>query len=351
MTDGPPRPAAFRRFIFTVLVAIVLAGAAGVLHHDAKADDDDAVKAPQRVSIEHGETVITLDAEAQQSSGIRLVTLHNTMHPQRLHAYATVLDVEPLTALRSRYAEAKGRLLAAKAKLAASKDAFERARKLYADRQNVSAGELQTTEAAYRVDEADVDATQSRLRMLSAAAQQAWGPILGGAAVHAAPLLDRLIARKDLLLEVTLPPDSPLARPAPGAFVPLHGETRAPIALVSPATRTDPHIQGVSFFYTSAAQPGLLPGMRLLAYLPSGKSVEGAVVPAAAIVWVQGRASIYLRTGAKTFARRAIPTDVPAPGGGYVVQGLPDGAQVVVQGAQMLLSEAFRAPAQGGDDD
>lgn len=354
------RSTALRRFLPILFAAAVILGAAGALPRSYAAGADrpgrdpdereQAVKAPQRVSVEHGETVITLDADAQRRSGIELATLRNAAHPQRLRAYATVLDSQPLTELRARYADAEGRLRTAQAKLAASKAAFERARTLYADHENISAARLQEAEASYRVDQANLAATQSRLRMLSAGAQQAWGPVLGRALTDVAPLAARLVERRDLLLQVTLPPGRSIVPPAHDAFVRLDGETRVPIALVSVAPRTDPRIQGASFLYTASARSALLAGMSALAYLPSGKSVEGAIVPDAAIVWAQGQASIYLRTGAQTFARRAISTAVPAPGGGYVVQGLPDGAQVVVQGAQMLLSETYRAPARGGGD-
>ena len=65
-------------------------------------------------------------------------------------------------------------------------------------------------------------------------------------------------------------------------------------------------------------------------------------MPASAIVWQQGRAWAYFRTGPQTFARRAMATNLPAPRGGYVEMGIPDNAEVVVEGAQTLLSEEFR---------
>ena len=47
--------------------------------------------------------------------------------------------------------------------------------------------------------------------------------------------------------------------------------------------------------------------------------VEGVAVPASAVVWWQGRAWIYQRTGASSFTRMTIATDLPAPDGGYIV--------------------------------
>ena len=128
------------------------------------------------------------------------------------------------------------------------------------------------------------------------------------------------------------------------------GDARATIAYVSPATRTDPRIQGVSFFYTAPAESGVLPGMNLLAFLPSGRTVRGITIPASAIVWWQDRAWVYRRTGADSFTRTEIPTDLPATGGGYVVKGAAKDTEIVTQGAQSLLSEEFRAQIQVGED-
>jgi hypothetical protein len=89
--------------------------------------------------------------------------------------------------------------------------------------------------------------------------------------------------------------------------------------------------------------------MTVVAFVPTTRALQGVEVPPSAIVLAQGGAWAYFRTGPNTFARRAVPTDVPAPAGGYVMQGQPDSAEVVVQGAQMLFSEEFRAQAQVSD--
>jgi hypothetical protein len=45
-----------------------------------------------------------------------------------------------------------------------------------------------------------------------------------------------------------------------------------------------------------------------------------------------------------------IATDLPAPGGGFVVRDLPRNAELVTSGAQSLLSEEFRAQIEVGED-
>lgn len=353
MTD---RPGPFRRhrplWIFPVAVLglglsmlVILRGIEG---HGHAAEGDRPVSAPQRVTIENGVSVITLDVAAQRQSGIAVVALTNTPYQQQLRAFGTVLDLQTLTDLRNSYVSAQAQVQGAQAKLAASQPAFDRARTLYKDQQTISAAQFQAAEAAFRTDQASLAAAESQVRALAATAGQNWGSVLGQGVMDGSPLIARLIERQEILLQVTLSPGVVLTNPPPSALVQPDNDPRIKIQLVSPATKTDPRIQGIGLFYTAPADGVLLPGMNVLAFLPSGKTVDGAIVPASAIVWWQGRAWVYLRTGPETFARHEVDTDLPAPDGGYVVTGLADNAQLVTQGAQLLLSEEFRPQAPAG---
>jgi multidrug efflux pump subunit AcrA (membrane-fusion protein) len=348
----PPRPL----IIIAAVGALAIGGMtiSGLVERSgtARGDPDDRPLAtPHRVTAANGERVIRLDTKAQRVDGIRTLLLKNEPHRRELRAYGRVLDLEPLTEMANRYADAKARLTTARAKLAASQTAFARARKLYGDRQNISAAELQSAEAAFRVDEAGLASADSQLRTTAVAAQQRWGTVLSEALVDATPLFTRLLARQEILLQITLRPGQEVAEPATGASVALNDGSRKPLRFISPATRTDPRIQGASFYFTAPGESGLLPGMSVMAFLTGGPTVEGVVVPASAVVWGEGRAWAYFRTSPDSFARRAVATDMPTRDGSYLVRGLPDNAVVVVQGAQMLFSEELRAPLRGGDED
>jgi hypothetical protein len=126
--------------------------------------------------------------------------------------------------------------------------------------------------------------------------------------------------------------------------------TRTKITFVSPATHVDPKIQGVTLFYAAPAESSLLPGMNVLAFLPTGKIIDGVGVAASSVVWWQDRAWVYQRTGPDKFERVEIATDMPAPAGGYIVAGMPPDVQIVSSGAQLLLSEEFRSQIQVDED-
>jgi hypothetical protein len=341
---------------FLVAAAVVACGAllgwgllAGRNEAAIEAQRERAIKVPIRVSSKNGDPVITLDAETQQRSGIETAALPSTPHPEELRAYGMVLDVARLTELSNNYANAKAQVQTAQAKLAMSKPAVDRAEKLFNETHVVSQAQLQAAEAAFGTDQASLAAAGAQVRTLTATAYQEWGSVLGKSLVDESPMITALIERQTFLLQITLPPGVILKAPPATASIETGKAARANVTFVSPATRIDPKIQGVSLFYAAAAESDVLPGMNVLAFLPSARSTEGADVPASAVVWWQGRAWVYRRTGQDTFARVEIATDLPAPGGGYIAKDVPGDTEIVTRGAQLLLSEEFRAQIQVED--
>jgi hypothetical protein len=315
-----------------------------------EAERERPIKTPIRVSLQNGAPTIRVDARTQERSGIAVTKLAAAPYTAQVRAYGMVLDLARLTDLANSYAGAEAQLIIARAKIAASKPAFERAQRLYEDQHSVSLQAMQSAEAAFRADEAQVAAAESQLRTIAATAYQEWGPVLGRSLVEKSSMVTRLIERRDFLLQVTLPPGLSFPEPPAVAAIERGRNFRAAITFVSPATRTDPRIQGVSFFYIVPAESGVLPGMNVLAFLPSGAAVEGVAVPAEALVWWQDRAWVYRRIDPELFMRMQIATDQPAAAGAYVVKDLPAGAEIVTSGAQLLLSEEFRAQIRVGED-
>ena len=341
-------------------VAVVVALSVGVLaiwgyvegrkERALEAEREQPVNAPLRVSSANGGSVLTLEAAAQRASGIAVATLHGATLAGQRRAYGSVLDLQALTDLSNSYVNARAQLQTAQARLGASRAAFERYETLYKSRQMISATEFQTQEAAFHVDEAANAAAESQVRTIAATALQTWGPVLARALEQGSSVLTRLIGHEDVLIQVTLPASEMLTKPPVTAFIQGDEGSHIKLQYVSSATKTDPNIQGISFFYLALAGGNLLPGMKLLVVLPSDTPVHGMVVPAVAVVWWQGRAWVYRRSGPQTFTRYEIATDTPAPDGGYVVTGLPNEAEYVTQGAQLLLSEELRSRIQVGDE-
>ena len=337
------------RIISAVLIALIIGAGLGSLlllvpgraENEGKAES--TLGPPARLTMKDGVAILTLTATDQQNGGIETVRPSAPTAPEAVVGYGTVLDAAPLAQLNDRYLDAETQVQTAAAKLAVSRAAFERAKILYKDQQNISAAQLQGAEGSFEVDKAALAAAQSRLRSVAASARQAWGGVLGAALVDRTPLIAALIERNEYLVKVTLPPGAAIATPPETATARLHGGAEIALAFVSPATTADPRLQGLSYLYHAPGDSALLPGMNLDVRLPGEAIERGVVVPEAAVVWLQGKAWVYLRADPTTFVRRDIAPDHAEPDGGYVVTSLPPEAEIVVRGAQMLLSEEFRA--------
>ncbi len=341
-----------------VVAAIVLAGVAGVLvwaflqgRKEAAMEEERErpVKAPTRVATEKGESVITLDQATQKKSGIAAAPLKAVSRQEELRAYGMVMDLQPLVDLRNSFATARAQVDKARASLEASRKEYERLKPLH-DNQNVSAKVFQAAEATWRSDEASARAAQTAVSVLEGTILQRWGVVLARWLFDGSKEFDRLMQRQDVLLQITLPPGSRLPSAPRDARVQTPEGKLASASFVSPSPSTDPRIQGMSLFYLAQAQAtDLLPGMNVLAYLPSGPQSQGVIVPAAAVVWWQGKAWIYAQRDSDHFVRQEISTETPVEDGWLVTKDFSANDSVVVSGAQLLLSEELRSQIQVGD--
>jgi len=346
----PPSPNR-HRVIAAILLVLALGGGLGLIFHaivgQTKADDDNDAESvanpPTRVTMKNGMAVLTLSEADQQNAGIETARLSPAPAEDNVLGFATVLNPGPLSDLNNQYLDAQTQVEAADAKLAASQAAFERANVLYRDQQNISTAQLQSAQSSFEVDKTALAAAQARLNAVSGTAREAWGNVLGKSLIDHTPLFSDLIARRDYLLKVTLPPGVTITTPPQTASATLNGDTKIRLTYLSLATAANPKLQGIAYFYTAPAQDGLLPGLNLEVSLAAKSAEGGWVVPNSAVVWLEGQAWIYIRTDPKTFIRRQIAPNRPAENDGYIVTGLPAGAEVAVHGAQMLLSEEFRA--------
>jgi hypothetical protein len=305
-----------------------------------------------RTAVEDGRTVVRLTAAERARVGIVTKVLPAEPHPRESTGYGSLLDLARVTELTNSYAGAVAALQTAKARAEVSVSAARRLRSLGAAA--VATAQIETAEGAALTEQAAVAAAESQVRTLAATARQEWGAVIGKAIIERGALVTRLIERDDLLMQVTLPPGEALAKPPQTAFAEVPPQSvRVSLRLVSPATRTDPRIQGQSFYYLVSGDSGLLPGMSVMAFLPTGKAATGVLVPEDAVVHAEGGTWVYRGLGDDSYVRHPVRPDAPMSADSFVVEDLPDGSEIVLSGAQALLSEELRSRIRvvGDDDD
>lgn len=340
--------------IAIVVIVVVMALAvwgflAGRAERAVEAQRETPVSAPSRVSLVQDQTAVTLDAASQRQSGVVVAAQQPMTRSPSLQAFGTVLDVADLIALRNSYTTAQVQVSKAAAAELASRAEYQRSQALHAGERDISTKALQTADAVWRSDQASLQAAQAALIAATQTASQQWGAVLAKAAADNATLFMRLATRQEALLQIVLPASTQLVQAPQRARVQTQAGTFVEATLISASPRTDPRLQGASYFYSAPAN-GLLPGMAVTVYLSQGAPVQGAMIPNSAVVWWQGHAWVYTRDRPDRFVRHELPVDNPVDGGWFVPQGFANGKSVVATGAQLLLSEEQRSRLSAGGD-
>ena len=320
---------------------------------------EEEVATPNRVSQHEGATTVTLSQQAQTQSDIRTSKVSTSLHQNTLSALGNVLNIDSLIELRTRYLNAKANANIARASLINSQQDFQRMQALNKDDKNVSDHAMLVAQAAFKADQAKVQAAETEANNLRDTMRQTWGSVLADEASkeNVSASLQSLLQHREVLVLITLPLDS--ATPKAGETIsisPTGTNIKAiQASYVAASPQTDATIQGRTFYYRASADT-LRAGMRLNVQLKdtshNEKASAGIAVPASAVVWYGGKAWIYKKQDKEQFIRLPISTDSPTSGGWFTQsKQLSNSDEIVVNGAQLLLSEEFKYQIKNENQD
>jgi len=336
-------------FIVTVLMLIFLGGCRNRFDKDDEDRQAQTKKIPTQISTENGQTVLILDSPSQNRLGLEVATLAVIVTRAQATCPAGVLSVQDLAASRNSYIAMQAQVQKARVEADVARKEYARLKALFEANQNISEKSLQSAEGTLEAKDTDVRAGEQQLTLQESVARQEWGSVAAKWAVEGSPELQRILDQSEVLVQMTMPSGATYGVPKTISLE-IPGGARSEASLLSDFPRVDPRIQGRSLLYRAHAQPGLSPGVNLLAHLSVGSAMKGLIVPTAAVVWSEGKAWVYQQTAADRFARRAVPTDIPVERGFFVAEGFSPGDKLVVQGAQALLSEELLLHSRGGGE-
>ena len=335
-------------FLVTLLMLVFLTACQNLSEKDEQ-HETQARKGPAQVSFENGQTVLTLDTQTQTRLGLEFAALSQTVARAQHTLPAVVLSLQDLTTFRNSYLATQAQLQKSRLEANVARKEYARLKTLFDQNHNISEKSLQSAEGTLQANEADVRAAEQQLNLQSAVVRQEWGSVVAEWAVGGTPELQRVFDQREVLVQITMPPDATFGPPKTVSLeIPGGGQTAA--RLVSAYPRIDPRIQGRSLLYVSPSHSGLTPNVNLVSHVSVGKPMKGLIVPTSAVVWSEGKAWVYLQTSAERFARRAVATDNPVDTGFFVTEGLSAGDRIVSKGAQALLSEEMLLRGQGASE-
>lgn len=321
-------------------------------------DTDEEIEAPSRVENKDGITEITVSPATQAQSDITFTAVQPSNYQTGLSSYGTIIAIDGLLEMRSKYLAAKADAEISKATLSRNKAEYNRLHELNLDDKNVSDKAVAGALADLKGEEAKAAAAESTAKNIADGMRQIWGEALTRLATekNTGALLQNLIDYKEVLIQVILPFDAP--EPAGNSVLNV-SPTASPAHVskaefISRAPVSNPTIQGKTYFYHAKATD-LRIGMQVNAsgikQNTNQAAKAGVIIPTSAVVWYGGKPWVYRKVGLDKFYRIPVNTDVEVENGWFYKGNVLPGDRLVTSGAQLLLSEEFKYQITNENDD
>jgi len=323
-----------------IILAVILVGG-GILwiqHHRIAARAAEAAPAkpaqepegPKLSRDADGNVVIGISEKARDEMGIKAEKPAAAEMASELKGFGRVIDPRPMSAVRTE-------LETAQAAYTASSNELARLHVLQAQG-NGSERALQAAEAGAARDRLAIQAVKDR-------AVVSWGPTL--AELPDLPgFIRSLTSGEAILVRIDLSAGEPVPRrPENARIITLNGQT-AKAHFFGDAPAVDPRWQGHPFlFLVKPATFRVVPGEAVTAFLElPGEPLKGVIVPREAVVRAEGEAWIYRLLPSKDSVKRVpVSLDHAVDAGYFVTKGATVENEVVVVGAQQLLSTELKA--------
>jgi multidrug efflux pump subunit AcrA (membrane-fusion protein) len=315
---------------------------------------EEAIETVSTAGEEQGRAVVRVSPESQKASGLAVEALKPGRSEAAIEAYGMVMNLQSLAEARGRYLAAIAEARALRAAVAAAESDYKRMETLFQDDRNVSEQALRAAEARLRSEQARLAAAEQSASAIRDSLRSAWGEVVAGWAANPdARIMQGLLQQSAFLVQLVLPYDLPRAaiRGKITVAPAVSRENALPARYVADSPQVDPALPGETYFYL-VESGGLRAGMRVLARIGlGGAPVDGVIVPPAAVVWHAGKAWVYVKDDEQTFARHEVSLVQELDGGWFNGTGFDAGDQVVVSGAQLLLSEELKYQIRNENED
>jgi hypothetical protein len=324
-------------------------------YENFRTEQEEEIEGLNRVSTKEGVNIVSLSPAVQKNSGISTAKIKEISFKGDIKSFGTVVSIDSLIEAKAKFLSLQAEIASARATEAQNLKQYQRLKTLNADDKNVSDRAVQEALSIVETDKARISSSELLARNLQSSMKLQWGEALAKLILNdkLPQHLDKLLNRNNVLIQVSLPMST--ANPKSGDTInitPLNEPTAVIKAVyVSPAAQADSNGFGKTFYYSAPAEL-LRIGMRVNVEAESKTSERsnGIVIPSDAVVWYAGKPWAYFKQGKDQFIRKPISADTEIDAG-WFNQGISADNEVVVNGAQLLLSEEFKYQIKNENED
>ncbi len=294
-------------------------------------------------------SVIELDSVMQEKMGLETTTVRPVTQPVYQTTYGKVLDLTPLLNFRRDCLINKTKLHEARQQFNLSQKALKRLEQMVKNKA-ASSRKLEQQHRQWLANQALLQQSQIKYTSLLAESHLRWNRL---ADIFCQPQgwVNELLSGKDKILAITKPNNDIVTTIDSLQLSFNQNEQAVSVQLLDNIDLFDPVNQTTYLLYKTSTQQ-LHPGQHFSVYLPlANDSHSGLLIPKNSVIWHLGQAFVYIKVDQEHFQHLTIEQVIPIPQGYLVNDDRLAGKEIVVTGAQLLLSVEFRSQIADEDDD
>jgi len=298
-----------------------------------KVDEEEKEKVETRQFVKtnaQGQTFVAIEPELQKQFGVKTIPLAKATFTNELTTFGTVIDVSSLVATLTE-------LNTANISLDYANREYKRVKALYDAGQNAPYKNVEVALTEVKKIEESIKGIKSKMLIQ-------WGKEIAETKDFET-FLKPFIEGKQTLVRISLLPGQSVSTPPKTAKISLIGDTSNDFKanFFSMPSVVDSGDFTKSFIYLIEGT-NLPVGLKIEGRLiPEENIISGIFMPEEAIVQINGMIWAYKKIGEDSFQRFPIEGHYPVKGGFIVKTGWTEKDIVVVEGAQMLLSEELKS--------
>jgi len=340
--------------IITLIWIIMLLGRDEFLESD---DSDSDKTIVNYTIIKDGLTYISLPAVVEKNSGIKLQKISISTQQQSMPSYGITVNLSPLVKDQNDFTNLKYQKIKLLTKLEEETEHISKLIILNKDNKNIADSVVHEKNIEISDLKNDIAIVNNNIKNLLFNIDYKWGNTFKELIVDSKNhYLEKLLHNEYRLIKITIPINQTLDVIPKEIKVSPSNQPRKTYkaTLISMAPDTDQSIQGKSFYYF-VAEKNLEIGLKLKAFIVSSKieSNESFLfVPKESVVWSSGKSWVFIKNDAGNFLRRPLPKLLEIDGGWVIKEGIiRENDKIVIDGAQLLLSEEFKYQIKNENED
>jgi len=298
---------------------------------------------------------VHLDKATQKRVGIRTIVLKSSALNPEIQHFATLVNLQPLIIARKDYISALSNEKITRIHYLFNQKNVQRALNLQQNNA-LSLRKLRAQQLQLEIAKAQLTDAQQQTINLQRLIQAQWGNVISTWILNLEnKTFAKLSAHQKQLYLIDTPLTLTAHQAAPIIFLQPFGQREQAITahLVSYAPLNNQAPSSKSTFYYLTETSFNTSAQRPTAWIPTqSNKTLGVKIPSTALVWHLGQAFVYRQQDDENFRRIPIKHKQLIDTQHYFIQDeCQQDERLVIQGAQILLSEEFRTQIPAEDDD